>query len=106
MSASTRPGVSVTTNGEGKATLTDVPVPATINVSCPDGTSGSFPINGLPGAVVTVRVQGRPGRLEVHSRHGAVSPSISEPSVSEFGSGRGPGSSGSGSRRGSNSGSG
>ena len=101
VSASTLPGVSAATNAQGKAVLTDVPVPATVNVSCPDGTSGVFPVNGEPGALVSIRVRGRAGRLEVRSRHGAISPSISEPSVSERG---GPGSSGSGSRRGSNSG--
>ena len=104
VSASTLPGVTVTTNAVGKAVLSNVPVPATVTVSCPDGTSGAFPVNGEAGALVTIRVRGRAGRLEVRSRHGAISPSISEPSVSQ--SGHGSGSSGSpGSRRGSNSGS-
>jgi hypothetical protein len=98
ISASTLPGVIVTTNAAGKAVLSDVPVPATVTVSCPDGTSGAFPVNGEAGAVVTIRVRGRAGRLEVRSRHGAISPSISEPSVSQSGHG-------SGSRRGSNAGS-
>jgi hypothetical protein len=98
VSASTLPGVIVTTNAAGKAVLSDVPVPATVTVSCPDGTSGAFPVNGETGALVTIRVRGRAGRLEVRSRHGAVSPSISEPSVSRSGHG-------SASRRGSNSGS-
>jgi hypothetical protein len=101
VSASTLPGVTVTTNAVGKAVLSNVPVPATVTVSCPDGTSGAFPVNGEAGALVTIRVRGRAGRLEVRSRHGAISPSISEPSVSQSGHGSGSSSS----RRGSNSGS-
>ena len=102
VTASTLPGTTATTNSQGKAVLTDVPVPATINVSCPDGTTGSFPVSGEAGAVVTIRVRGRAGRIEVRSRHGANDPSISEPSVSKSGEGSGS----PGSRRGSNSGSG
>ena len=101
VSASTLSGVTVTTNAVGKAVLSNVPVPATVTVSCPDGTSGAFPVNGEAGALVTIRVRGRAGRLEVRSRHGAISPSISEPSVSQSGHGSGSSSS----RRGSNSGS-
>lgn len=81
VTASTLPGVSVTTDGEGKAILVDVIVPATVSVSCPDGSSGQFPISGPPGAVVTVKVETKPGKLEVRSRHGAEDPSISQPST-------------------------
>lgn len=98
VSASTKPGVTVTTDANGKALMNDVPVPAVINVTCPDGTAGTFNVNGLPGAEVTVKVRSRPGRLDVRSRHGDISPSISEPSVSKSDS--------TSSRRGPNSGSG
>jgi len=69
-----------TTNASGRAILTNVPVPNTVSVSCPNGPSGTFPVDGPPGSVVTFRVEARADRIEVRGRNESVSPSVSPPS--------------------------
>jgi hypothetical protein len=71
-------GASATTNANGDATLTGVTFPATINVSCPGGQTGSFPVTGVAGAVVKVEVE--VGSIDVKVKDQHVSAPVSQPS--------------------------
>ena len=72
-------GATGTTDANGDATLTGVTFPTTVNVSCPGGQTGSFPVTGTAGAVVKVEVE--VGSIEVKVKNQRVSePKVSEPS--------------------------
>ena len=73
-------GASATTDANGDATLTGVTFPTTVNVSCPGGQTGSFPVTGTAGAVVKVEVE--VGSIEVKVKDQHVSaPKVSQPST-------------------------
>jgi hypothetical protein len=57
-------GASATTDANGNATLTGVTFPTTINVTCPNGQKGSFPVTGPAGSAVKVEVE--VGSIDVH----------------------------------------
>ena len=56
-------GATATTDANGDAILTGVTFPTTVNVSCPGGQTGSFPVTGTAGAIVKVEVE--VGSIEV-----------------------------------------
>ena len=56
-------GATATTDANGDATLAGVTFPTTVNVSCPGGQTGSFPVTGTAGAIVKVEVE--VGSIEV-----------------------------------------
>jgi hypothetical protein len=73
-------GASATTDANGDATLTGVTFPTTVDVSCPGGQKGSFPVTGTAGAVVKVEVE--VGSIEVKVKDQHVSaPKVSQPST-------------------------
>ena len=55
--------VTAKTDANGNASLIGVIFPATVNVSCPGGQTGSFPVTGTPGAIV--KVEAEVGSIEV-----------------------------------------
>jgi hypothetical protein len=77
-------GATATTDANGNASLVGVvfvPPPAStpINVTCPGGQTGTFPVTGAPGAIVKVEVE--VGSIEVRVKNQKVSePKVSEPS--------------------------
>lgn len=73
-------GASATTDANGNASLTSVLFPADIVVTCgPGGPTGTFHVNGTPGAIVKVEVE--VGSIEVKVKNQRVSePKVSEPS--------------------------
>lgn len=77
-------GVSAATGPDERAVLSNVPLDANGNVlvtiTCPGGVGGSFTLaGGPPGTVVALRVDVRPGRVEVRVRDQHVS-QVSQPS--------------------------
>jgi len=73
-------GASATTDANGDATLTGVTFPTTVNVSCPGGQTGSFPVTGTAGAVVKVEVEVGSIEVKVKDQHMSA-PKVSQPST-------------------------
>lgn len=82
-------GVTTTTDRDGRFVLQNVPIASdgsvTLNFACPGGAVGSLRLEGMPaGAVITIEVDVRPGRVGIRTRNVNPSPSPSpSPKVSK-----------------------